>query len=101
MATLQRPTVAPSQLAVAADAPKVDKLSELSEDDADLVQVIFAALCAVKSDLFRTSLMRLQRLAIMMLKNELPSSNAFRTINITHRLFVEVRSLRRVCVQIC
>jgi hypothetical protein len=35
---VQRPTLSPTL--TAADMPKADKLAELSEDDADLVQVI-------------------------------------------------------------
>ncbi len=91
LASVQRPTLPLSQMAIAADMPKADKLAELSEDDADLVQVMFCCSNFIASLCSSPACAHSQRLAIMMLRNELKSSSHFRYVNISHRQFVEVR----------
>jgi hypothetical protein len=83
-----RSTATLSQMSITADAPKSERPIELSDDDLELVQVSLA--CIVPPALL-LALTFWQRLAIMILRNEVNSSSELRHVNISPRQFAEVQ----------
>ena len=80
------------------------ELNKLSEDDNDLVQVMsrFCTTLPVRSrSIFARTHNFVQRLATVVLRNELPSSFAFRSVNISPRHYVEVSRACCMLLALC